>query len=312
MKQQHAIQRIILLLWSGLLCWGCDKVIETDASGQVPDAVVQAVAERFSGVSSLSISTLQAGAFYVADFYAQTRHYLAVVAQDGSIRSLEAEQSVDQVSANALDYVANQLPTSVIERVYEQSDPANGALLGYCLHVRDSGQTYLLTFDALGARVSTMPVPASGWLRYRVGGMSDVPLNIRSVIEAAHTPVYFQDACMFVDTNRNTSWQVAVRNSNFLYHYRLDTLANILDYKSEDLLALSGTGMTFLDIDAASMPTVMSDFLDARFTGWEFQRCIFLLNNNAPAGFTVIIQLNQVVYYTRFGISGNFIGATKA
>jgi hypothetical protein len=55
----------------------------------------------------------------------------------------------------------------------------------------------------------------------------------------------------------------------------------------------------------------MSDFLNARFAGWEYVRGILILNNNDAYGFSVIIKIHQTIYYTRFDITGSFTGATR-
>ncbi|MEI6411110.1 MAG: hypothetical protein WCR52_17110 [Bacteroidota bacterium] len=307
------MKRISILFLCSLVVWAsCDKATESiPESQQPPKAVIETIADKFSGVTGLEITTLQDSTLYAADFYAQTKHYQAIIAQDGTMRMLEEERDTADLPRNGRSYVENQFINATDVSVYAQINPDNRALRGYSANFTAGGKHYLLTFDTIGARISTMEVPVAPWWRYEVQAYSEIPQNIRTRLEADHPQLELQAANMLVDVNQMVRWLVAVRKDNFLFNYQFDANGQILSSHSEDLLALDGPNMTFLELDVSSLPTIISDFLNARFTGWNYERGILLLQSNSPVGFTVKILLNQTVYYARFNLTGNFIGATK-
>jgi hypothetical protein len=307
------MNRISILFLCTLIVWSsCDKATESiPESQQPPKAVIETIADKFTGVTGLEITTMQDSTLYAADFYAQTKHYQAVIAQDGTMRMLEEERDTADLPMNGRSYVENQFSNATGVRVYAQINPVNRAVRGYTARFTAGTKNYLLTFDTIGARISTMEVPTTAWWRYEVQAYTEVPQNIRTVLNTDHPLSELQDADMFVDVNQTVRWLVAVRNDNFLFNYQFDANGQTLNSNSEDLFALDGPGVNHLDLDLSSLPTIISDFLNARFTGWSYERGILLLQSNSPAGFTVKIGLNQAIYYARFNLTGNFIGATK-
>jgi len=302
----------MFFLCSLVILASCDKATESiPESQQPPKAVIETIADKFSGVTGLEITTLRDSTLYAADFYAQTKHYQAVITQDGTMRMLEEERDTAGLPMNGRSYVENQFSNATGAIVYAQINPVNSAVRGYSVKFTVGSKNYLLTFDTIGARISTMEVPTTAWWRYEVQTYAEIPQNIRTVLDTEHPMSELQAANMLVDVNQTVRWLVAVRNDSFLFNYQFDANGQILSSHSEDLLALDGPNMTFLELDVSSLPTIISDFLNARFTGWNYERGILLLQSNSPVGFTVKILLNQTVYYARFNLTGNFIGATK-
>ncbi len=301
-----------LLLLFAWICAGCDKAIEVPNEQQPPVAVVESIAARFAGVTDFTLTTLRTGELYAADFSSQMKHYQAIIAEDGTIRSLDLERPSTDLPETGRQYIDSQFVDPSTDYVYRRLHPLTEDLQGYLVKTTAAGQAYLLTFDPLGARISTMEAPPGAWWRSAVPNINEVPAAIRALLDAEHPMWELQDAAMFLDDNQKTTWQVAIRHSDFLFAYQFDAAANVLKTSTEDLLATDGPGTTYLDLnDVAAVPTVISDFLQVRFAGWQYQRGLLFLHDNSPAGFSVIIKVNTTIYYTRFDISGNFIGATK-
>jgi hypothetical protein len=306
------MKKIVFCLCLSFVWIACDKVIDTVPDEQkVPDAVVQAIAGNFTGVEGLSLTALQNRSLYFADFYAQMTHYQAIVAKDGVVKSLQIERPITDLPVNAQSYFSNQYPAAAIEFLFEQVVPTSKAFLSFFVQIDDNGQKNLFTFDGLGARIGQRLSPASNWWRYPLDVDLELPANIRSAIEAVQPGVLFQEASMYFENDQMTRWHVVAQNGPYLNTYLLDEQAQILSNISEDLLALDAPNRTIIELDVSSLPTDISNYLDAHFDGWQYQRGVFLLDDTTPFGFSVLIYLNQVVYYTRFGISGNFLGATR-
>ncbi|HLP95176.1 MAG TPA: hypothetical protein VK168_14130 [Saprospiraceae bacterium] len=305
------MKRIFVLLLALLAVAGCDKVLEPEPDEHpVPETVIEAVVEQFPGATNLTLQTLQADAFYAAEFWVQAQHYQAIISQDGSFQELNLELPVNDLTPNGLDFITHQFQTPAIQSLYAQLDPGTQTRKGYLVKTIGAGKEYLLKLDTLGARISMMEVPVSPWWRREVANIGALPQNIQTVL-LSQIGYLLHDANWFVDSNRVSTWQAAIRNSNFLTTYRFDASGNVVSSVSEDLLALDAPNTTFLELDVTSLPTVMSNFLHARFAGWTYHRGILILQNNSPNGFSVMIRVNQALYYTRFDISGNFIGATR-
>ena len=299
-----------LLLAFGALA-GCDKVIEpVPDEHPVPETVIKAVVEQFAEATNLTLTTIQTDAFYAADFWVQTQHYQAIINPDGSFQALNLELPIAELSPNGFDFITHQFQNPELNFLYTQLEPNTKARLGYLVKATDAGKAYLIKLDTLGARISIMEEPTWPWWRVELAGFSDLPQNIQTVLQG-QVGYEFQDANRFIDSNQVSTWQAAIRNSNLLTTYQFGAQGNVISSVSEDLLGLGTPNSTFLELDATSIPTVMSDFLNARFTGWEFVRAILILNNNSAYGFSVVIRVNQVIYYTRYDISGQFIGATR-
>ncbi|HAD11487.1 MAG TPA: hypothetical protein DCF33_03515 [Saprospirales bacterium] len=189
-------------------------------------------------------------------------------------------------------------------------DPGTHTPKGFLVKTIEAGKGYLIKFDTLGARISVMEEPPGPWWRRDVANIDALPQNIQTQL-LSQLGYVLQDANWFVDSNLVATWQASIRNSSFLTTYQFDASGNVVSSVSEDLLALDAPNTTFLELDVTSLPTIMSNFLHARFAGWTYQRGILILQNNSPNGFSVTIRVNQALYYTRFDISGNFIGATR-
>jgi hypothetical protein len=305
------MKRICFLLLAFLAYTGCDKVTAPEPDEHaVPEVVIKAIVEQFTEATNLTLTTLQTDAFYAADFWVQSKHYQAIINQDGSFQALNLERPIAALPLNGLDFVTHQFQNPELQALYAQLDPNTEALQGYLVKASEAGQGYLIKLDTLGARISIMEEPISKWWRLEVSGISALPQNIQSVL-LGQAGYEFQDANRFIDSNQVSSWQAAIRSTNFLTTYEFGAQGNVINSVSEDLLGLDAPNSTFLELDVTSLPTVMSDFLNARFAGWEYVRGTLILNNNDAYGFSVVIKVHQTTYYTRFDITGSFTGATR-
>jgi hypothetical protein len=305
------MKKIYFLLLGFWVFYGCDKVIEPAPDEHpVPETVIKAVVQQFSEATNLTLVTIQTDAFYAADFWVQTKHYQAIIKPDGSFQALNLELPIAELSPNGLDFITHQFQNPELNTLYAQLEPNTQARLGYLAKATEAGKAYLIKLDTLGARISIMEEPPSPWWRLGLAGFSDLPQNIQTVL-LGQSGYEFQDANRFVDSSQVSTWQAAIRNDNFLTTYQFGAQGNVISSVSEDLLGLGTPNSTFLELDVTSIPTVISNFLNDRFVGWEFVRGILILNNNSAYGFSVLIRANQVIYYTRYDISGQFIGATR-
>ncbi len=302
-----------ILIIGVLLWWGCDKTKETPPDEQqAPDVVIKAITGQFAGVQDFTLTTMQDNAVYAAVFYSEMDHYRAVVAQDGTIRILEKEQPVAALEPKVTTFLSHHFSNPDIVYMFTQIHPSTGATLRNLVKITVGGDAYLITFDTLGARVAIMKEPQGDWWRYPVTQYSDLPQNVRTTLESAHPGWTFRDASMFVDIHRTSTWQVTLANSNFLSSTMLDANANIVSDTTEDLMNATGPDKMALDLNSVSaLPTEISDFLNAQFTGWVYQRAVLVLENNNPLGFSVFINVNGVDYYTRYDTMGIFIGAAR-
>jgi hypothetical protein len=128
-------------IWSG-----CDKVAEPPLTEQdAPEAVVQAIAGRFDGVSDLTLTTLQSNRWYAADFKSQMVHYKAVLQPEGTFKNLDTEIPVASLPGTAKVYVDNYFPVNSIGFLYQNTDPATAQDIGYFTQITDSTGRYLLS-----------------------------------------------------------------------------------------------------------------------------------------------------------------------
>lgn len=298
-----------------LVCvWlGCDKFIEpVPDDPNAPKTVVLAIAERFDAVTELTLTSLKKDALYAADFWSQAVHYKAIISLDGTFKNLDREVPTGSMPTMAQRYIDAHFPGYEVDDLYQNIDPVSRVAAGYFARVSSVPDRYLLAFDTLGVHISSISAPASDWW-LRVQQMTELPANIRSFLQTEHPSSLFHHATLFIDAFREDTWRVGVRNANFLDVYTLDTSANVLQHHTEDLFEIEGQNLTVFDFPSPTqLPTVISDFLDAQFPGWQYERGAMLLDSsNSLASFLVIIDFNQTTYYTRFDMTGGFTGANK-
>ena len=103
------MKRICFLLLAFWAYTGCDKVTapEPDAHA-VPEVVIKAIVAQYSEATNLSLVTLQTDEFYAADFWVQSKHYQAIMNQDGSFQALNLEYPIATLPLNGLDFVTHQ------------------------------------------------------------------------------------------------------------------------------------------------------------------------------------------------------------
>jgi hypothetical protein len=98
-----------------------------------------------------------------------------------------------------------------------------------------------------------------------------------------------------------------------LYSFLFDASGNRINPdKHEDLLGLDVLGIIVLEQGLNDLKTIQTEYLNSNFPGWQFQRAILVVNSlTGEAKYSLIITVNQTIYYIRFDMPGNFTGATR-
>lgn len=305
-----------LLLFVALLGWGCDKTSETPALPAIPDTVVQSIAGKFNQPTDFTVTNLQTEGLYAADFQAQNSHYRSIISENGTLLALEKELPLTAMPINGTNFISNQYSNSNIDFLFAELDPVSNALLGYFTKITQAGKGYLLSLDTLGARIGVEEEPDTVWWRYPVRNVDYLQQNIRTEINAAQPLGQFQSAALLVDARQQQRWRVTTVNDFFLSHFEFDGNANFVEKRLEDLFGLDVPGVNFEELPIKeALPEECKNYLTLYFQGWGFQRGIVryetIGGNNIPLNIVVKINVGQVIYYTYFDTSYNFIGATR-
>lgn len=305
---------IYLFLFAALIWSSCDKTSETPALPTIPDAVVQSISGKFNQPTDFTITNLQTEGLYAADFQAQNNHYQAIISENGTLLSLEKELPLAAMPVNGVHFITHQYPNSSMVFLYADLDPVSNAPLGYFTKITRAGKGYLLSLDTLGGRISVEEEPDTVWWRYPVRNVDYLQQNIRTEINAAQPLAQFHAASKTISANGQTRWNVSVLKDENLYTFLFDASGNRINPdKQENLLGLDVPGIAVvLEKPLSELPTVCTDYLNSNFNGWQFQRAIFVVNIlTMESKYSMIITVNQTVYYIRFGQPGNFTGATR-
>lgn len=305
-----------LFLFAALIWSSCDKTSETPITPAIPDTVVQTIAGKFNQPTDFTITNLQTEGLYAADFQAQNNHYQAIISENGTMLTLEQQIPVVAMPLNSQRLLEHQYPNSTIAYLYAQLDPTSNATIGYFTKTIYAGKGYLLSFDTLGGRISVEEEPDTVWWRYPVRNVDYLQQNIRTEINAAQPLAQFQSAALLVDARQQNRWRVTTAHDSFLNHFEFDGNGMVVNNKREDLFGLDVPGVSFEELPVQdALPQECKDYLTVYFQGWGFQRGIVryetIGGNNIPLNIVVRINVGQVIYYTSFDTSFNFIGATR-